>query len=97
MDFLFSSFGTFCFLAMLWSNICSQSLYDDNNRQYDDINRDSKLVVIQSLLHKTETILKEKDQLFQEMTQEKNLMSDYYYEILEIYRIRDVPRSKYYV
>lgn len=97
MDFLFSCFGTFCFMAMLWSNIFSQSLYDDNNRQYDDINRDSKLVVIQSLLHKTETILKDKDQLFQEMTQEKNYMFDCYHEIFEIYRIREVPRSKYYV
>lgn len=38
-----------------------QSLYDNNYRQYDDINRNSKLVVIQSLLHKTETILKDKD------------------------------------
>lgn len=61
MDFLFSCFGTFYFLAMLWSNICSQSLYDNNYRQYDDINRNSNLVVIQSLLHKTETILKDKD------------------------------------
>lgn len=41
MDFLFSCFGIAFLLAMLWSNIFSQSLYDDGNRNYEEINRDS--------------------------------------------------------
>lgn len=57
---LCSCFEIAFLLAMLWSNIFSQSLYDDDDRNYEEINRDRKLVVFRSLLHNTETALKEK-------------------------------------
>lgn len=85
MNFLFSCFGIAFLLAMLWSNIFSQSLYDDGNRNYEEINRDSKLVVIQSLLHNTETTLKEKINHLQEKTNMETLMTENFNEMLSIY------------
>lgn len=49
MNFLFSFFGIAFLLTMLWSYIFSQSLYDDGNRNYEEINRKSKLVVIKHI------------------------------------------------
>lgn len=56
------------------SNIFSQSLYDDENR-YNAIKRDSKLVVFQSLLHNTETILEKKVNNLQEAKRGESLMT----------------------
>lgn len=94
MNFLFSCFGIAFLLAMLWSNIFSQSLYDDGNRNYEEINRDSKLVVIQSLLHDTETTLKEKINRLQEKTSMETLMTENFNEMLSIYMTKKVPNGR---
>lgn len=95
MEFLFFCFKIACLLAMLWSNVFSQSLYDDDNRN-NRINRDSKLVVFQSLLHNTETILKEKVNNLQETKRRENLMTEYFNEIFSIYMFKKVPNGKLY-
>lgn len=79
---------------MLWSNIFSQSLYDDDDRNYEEINRDSKLVVFRSLLHNTETALKEKVNNLHETTRRENLMTEYFNEIFSIYMTKKVPNGK---
>lgn len=94
MDVLLSWFGIAFLLAMLWSNIFSQSLYDDDNRNYEEINRDSKLVVIQSLLHDTESTLKEKINHLQEKTYRETLMTENFNEMLKICMTRKVPNGK---
>lgn len=94
MDFVLSWFGIAFLLAMLWSNIFSQSLYDDGNRNYEEINRDSKLVVIQSLLHNTETTLKEKVNHLQEKTNRETLMTKNFNEMISIYRTKKVPNGR---
>lgn len=94
MDFLFSCFGIASLLAMLWMNVFPQSLYDDGNRNYEEINRDSKLVVIQSLLYNTETILKEKINHLQETTNREILMTENLNEMLSIYMTKKVPNGR---
>lgn len=94
MDFLFSCFGITSLLAMLWRNVFSQSLYDDGNRNYEEINRDSKLVVIQSLLYNTETTLKEKINHLQETTNREILMTENLNEMLSIYMTKKVPNGR---
>lgn len=93
MDFLFSCFGIASLLAILWRNVFSQSLYDDGNRNYEEINRDSKLVVMQSLLYNTETILKEKINHLQETTNREILMTENLNEMLSIYMTKKVPND----
>lgn len=94
MNFLFSCFGIASLSAMLWSNVFSQLLYYDGNRNYEEINRDSKLVVIQSLLYNTETTLKEKINHLQETTNREILMTENFNEILSIYMTKKVPNGR---
>lgn len=82
---------------MLWSNIFSQSLYDDGDRNYEEINMDSKLDVFRSLLHNTETTLKEKVNNLHETTRRENLMTEYFNEIFSIYMTKKVPNGKLYI
>lgn len=93
MDFLLSYFGIASVLAMLCSNVCSQSLYDDDNRNYEDINTGSKLVVFQSLLHNAETTLRESINRLQETRNRENLMTKYFDEIFSIYMTKRVPND----
>lgn len=96
MELLCSCFEIACLLAIIWSKTFSQSLYDDDDQNYKVINRDSKLVVFRSLLHNTETTLKEKVHNLQETIRRENLMIDYFNEILSIYMTKKVPNGKLY-
>lgn len=58
------------------------------------LRRDSKLVVMQSLLYNTETILKEKINHLQETTNRGILMTENLNEMFSIYMTKKVPNGR---
>lgn len=52
-------FGTACLTLVCLNCIFSQTLYETDHQQYTILNRESKEVTVQSLLHEKEALLKE--------------------------------------
>lgn len=69
-------FKTICLTMVFLTCILSQTLYENDYQQYTILNRESKEVSVQSLLDKTEALLKEKTLNFQKCIEMKDSYND---------------------
>lgn len=69
-------FKTICLTMVFLTCILSQTLYENDYQQYTILNRESKEVSVQSLLDKTEALLKEKTFNFQKCIEMKDSYND---------------------